>query len=178
MGVTADTPVNIVVGAGDVSIDGQDVGATMADNVFRVVRTYFVPELNGTPGPLEGTDYLVSETAELEVTIAEMSTANLASILPNTDDTPSGADDRIWSTGTRRIASDQYKTVALTVPGLDNMSYVYTVKRAIANSNAEFTAGNAAVLSPRITFQGRWVAGSTGTLPASPWLIERLQAGS
>lgn len=178
MGVTADTPVNIVVGAGDVSFGGQDVGATMADNVFRVVREYFVPDLNGVPGPLQGTDYLVTETAELEVTIAEMSAANLAVMLPNIEDTPSGADDRFWSTGVRRIASDQYLDAALTVPGLDNISFVYTVKRAIANSNAEFTAGDSAVLSPRITFQGRWEAGSTGTMAASPWLIERLQAGS
>jgi hypothetical protein len=178
MGVTASTPVNLVVGAGNVLIDGSDVGATTGDNIFRVVRTYFVPQLNGIPGPLVGTDYIQTETAELEVAFAEMTDDILELVAPNATATPSGADTRIWSPGNRRVASSQYHTYRLVVPGLDTHSFYYEVRRAIATGNAEFSAQDAGLMAPRITFSARWEAGSTGTEAASPWEIGVLIAGS
>ncbi len=178
MGVTSDTPVNIVIGAGNVLIDGQDVGATTGDNIFRVTRTYFAPQINGVPGPLVGTDYIQTESAELECGFAELSDDILAVLIPNSNDTASGADHRIWSPGDRRIASDQYHTFRLVVPGLDTLSFYFEVRRAIATQNVEFSAQDAGLMAPRVTFAARWEAGSVGSEGASPWEIGRLIAGS
>lgn len=175
MGVTADTPVNIVIGAGDVYVDGDLIGATMANNVFRVVREYFSPDLNGVPGPLEGTDYIRSETVELEVTIPELSADILALLIPNSDSTPSGGDVTIKSTGVRRVASASYHEWELRVPGLDTIEFRFRVHKGIATGNVQFEAADDGVLAPRMTIQGRWEAGDNS---ASPWEILRLLAGS
>lgn len=82
MPVTATTSQEIFIGAGDVYVDDAVVGATMDNNLFRVVREYYTPDLNGVPGPLIGLDYVQSETAELEVTIPEISPARLALAVP------------------------------------------------------------------------------------------------
>jgi hypothetical protein len=87
MAVTATTSEEIAVGAGDVFYKDaagvwQPVGATMDDNVWRLNQEYFVPDLNGVIGPLMGTDYLQEEICELEVTLAEVSGAVIALIIP------------------------------------------------------------------------------------------------
>lgn len=82
MGVTATTAEEIFIGAGDVFVDDQPVGATMDNNVFRVVQEKGTPDLNGVPGPLMGLDYIESETAELEVTIPELGADKLAFSIP------------------------------------------------------------------------------------------------
>lgn len=89
MPVTATTSEEIFVGAGEVYVDGASVGATMDNNLFRVTREYFTPELNGVRGPLKGIDYIQSEVAELEVTIPEISAARLALIVPGSTSTTS-----------------------------------------------------------------------------------------
>ena len=175
MGVTADTPANIVIGAGDVYVDGAIVGATMENNVFRVVREMFQPDLNGVPGPLEGTDYIQSETVELEVTIPELSADVLELLIPNSDVQTSGGDKIIKSSGVRRIASDAYHDWELRVPGLDNVEFRFRANRALVTGNVEFEAADDGALAPRVTVQGRWEAGNT---TSSPWEILRLLAGS
>lgn len=82
MPVTATTAQEIFIGAGDVYIDGVLAGATMGNNVFRVVQQKGTPELNGVAGPLIGLDYIQSETAELEVTMPELGADKLALAVP------------------------------------------------------------------------------------------------
>lgn len=82
MGVTATTAEEIFIGAGDVFVDDEPVGATMDNNLFRVVQEKGTPDLNGVPGPLIGLDYIQSETAELEVTVPELGADKLAFSIP------------------------------------------------------------------------------------------------
>ena len=82
MPVTATSAQETFIGAGDVYVDGTSVGATMESNVFRVTREYFTPDYNGTPGPLKGADYIVSEVAEMEVSIPELDTTKLGYMVP------------------------------------------------------------------------------------------------
>lgn len=82
MAVTATTAEEIFIGAGDVFVDDEPVGATMDNNVFRVVQEKGTPDLNGVPGPLIGLDYIESETAELEVTLPELGADKLAFSIP------------------------------------------------------------------------------------------------
>lgn len=82
MPVSATTPEEIFIGAGDVYVDDVVVGATQDNNVFRVVQEKFAPDLNGVPGPLLNIDYIQSETAELEVTLPELSAVALGYGIP------------------------------------------------------------------------------------------------
>lgn len=82
MGVTATTAEEIFIGAGDVFVDDEPVGATMDNNVFRVVQEKGTPDLNGVPGPLVGLDYIESETAEIEVTVPELGADKLLFSIP------------------------------------------------------------------------------------------------
>lgn len=92
MPVTGTTAQELFIGAGEVYVDGNAVGATMENNVFRVTRDYYAPTLNGTPGPLKGTDYVQSETAELEVTIPELDPTKLAYMVPGSSAVAGSAD--------------------------------------------------------------------------------------
>jgi hypothetical protein len=82
MPVTAQTSKEVFIGAGEVYVDDQPVGATTENNVFRVVQEKFAPELNGTPGPLVDLDYIQMETAELEVSIPELDPTKLSYMVP------------------------------------------------------------------------------------------------
>lgn len=91
MGVTAQSAQQMVVGAGDVLIDGVDAGATKNDNIWRLVRTYYSPDINGVAGRLKGTDFVQEETAEIETTLLELSSVNLSLAIPGGVDTPGDA---------------------------------------------------------------------------------------
>ncbi len=67
--IPATTSAETFIGAGDLYIDGALIGATMEDNVFRVVQEKGAPKINGTPGPVKGFDWITSETAELQATL-------------------------------------------------------------------------------------------------------------
>ena len=80
--ITATTAEEIFVGAGELWVDDELAGATMDNNVFRVVQEKGSPQLNGVPGPIVGLDYISSETAELETTVPELSPSILGMIIP------------------------------------------------------------------------------------------------
>ena len=80
--IPATTSKETFIGAGDFYLDGTLQGATMEDNLFRVVQEKGAPKINGTPGPVKGLDYISSETAELQVTVLTLSPAILAMAIP------------------------------------------------------------------------------------------------
>lgn len=82
MGITAQSTEEIVVGAGDVYVDGVIAGSTEEDNVFRVTREYFSWTPNGMRGPVKGADYVTSEIAEMEFTFPEISAFFMSLMVP------------------------------------------------------------------------------------------------
>jgi len=107
MGVTATSAQELFIGAGDIYIDGVVAGATMENNVFRVTREYFAPKLNGTPGPIKGTDYVQSETAELECTVPELDPTRLGLMIPGSVTTAGSADGvALGGGGSGTLAAD------------------------------------------------------------------------
>lgn len=171
MGVTASTPENIVVGAGNVLVDEVDVGATADDNVFRIEQTIFEPDnLNGVPGMLLGTQYKTREEAILEATMPEVDAGTLALIWPGSDET-SGTID--WD-GTRRIALADFHDYDLAVDGLAN-TFHFVADNALNQGNAEFSAQDAGMMSPRGEFHSKW---SAAALTASPHRIIVANLGS
>lgn len=92
MAVTATSAQSIIIGAGSLFYKDDNgiwtpAGATVGDDLFSVVRTYYAPVINGIRGKLKGTDYVKDETAKLEVQMAETRAALLALLIPDVAET-------------------------------------------------------------------------------------------
>ena len=165
MAVTASTPGNLVIGAGDVYKDGSVVGASMDSNVFTIEQEWADIDLNGVPGKLKGTDYKLSETARLETTIPEVSAAIVASMWPGSSSSTDGNVVTLDYDGTRRIASSVYADWELRVPGLDGRRFDFKVDDAINVDSISFEATDDGALAPRMNLESRWNAADMDASP-------------
>lgn len=172
MAVTASTPANLVIGAGDILIDDAAQGATADDNVYRVEQEIFEPDnLNGVPGMLVGTQYKVREEAILEATLPEIDIDSIALVLPGWAEAPAGT---LGWDGARRIAEADLHDYELQVPGL-TFVFGFVAANAINLGNAEFSAQDAGMMAPRGEFHSRWDAAN---LTTSPHRITKTAIGS
>lgn len=164
MGITATTPNNIVIGAGNVTVDGTDVGATAGDNTFRVEQDIFTPDdLNGIPGTLLGTHYKIREEAILEASMPEINGTNMALVWPGSVVTGTTT-QTITSDGTRRFATTAFHDYALVVPGLTK-SFSFQIDNGLNQGNAEFTGANAGMMSARVEVHSTWDPAALTTAP-------------
>jgi hypothetical protein len=160
MGITASTPTNLVVGAGNVLREDTDLGASQDANVFKIDRKYFTPELNGVPGGLIATDYVQSEEGSLTTALVEVSPEILASLWPGSaigtgaGDT-SWADDEIRFGGDRRLAEADYVDWELVVPGLTN-EFGFFVEGAINLGSISASADDKANMKTQLELHSRW----------------------
>lgn len=176
MGATASTPANLVIGAGDVSVDAADVGVTADDNTFRIEEEIFEPDnLNGVPGMLIGTAYKIRGMGVLVCRIPEITATQLSNLWPQSRSVVAGPETTIDWDGTRRISTDQYKDWVLTVPGLDGASFAFEVDNGINQVTQEYAAQNAGLLGPQAEVQSKW---DPAILNASPYRIKVTAAGS
>jgi hypothetical protein len=168
VGITATTPDNLVIGAGDVKIDGTDVGATQGDNVFRIEQEIFVPDdLNGIPGTLLGTHYKVREEAVLEAGMPEISATNMPLVWPGSRSVTAAGTTTIDSTGIRRLPSTAFHDYELDVPGFTKL-FKFQVDNGLNRGNAEFSGQNAGTMSARVEVHSAW---DPAALTASPHRI-------
>jgi hypothetical protein len=175
VGITADTPTNLVIGAGEILRDHANVGATTEDNAFRIEREIFTPDLNGTKGALKGTDYITSSMGVLEASIPEFNATIILSALPGFQTTGAGAMEVIDEDETRRIPDADYVDWELQVERLNGGEFQFEVDDAIATSNFEAELGDDSLAAPRLTLQSRW---DPAAMTASPHRIRILATAS
>ena len=168
MAVTASTPGNLVIGAGDVYKNGSVVGASQDSNVFTIEQTFADIDLNGVPGKLKGTDYKLSETARLETTIPEVSADIVASMWPGSASATDGNVVTLDYDGQRRIATADYADWELRVEGLDGRRFDFKVDDALNVDAISFEATDDGALAPRMNLESRWDAAD---MTASPHRI-------
>ena len=169
MSVTASTPGNLVVGAGDLLVDDEDVGATADDNVFRIEQEIFEPDnLNGVPGMLLGTQYKRREEAILEASMPEISADQIAFLWPASAAATVGDVTTYDWDGTRRIPTSAFHDYELRVPGLDSKRFSFFADNALNQGNIEWSAQDDGLMAPRGEFHSKWSADS---LTASPHRI-------
>ena len=165
MAVTASTPANLVIGAGDVYKDGSVVGASMDSNVYTIEQEFADIDLNGVPGKLMGTDYKVAETAVLQTTIPEVSSTIVAAMWPGSQSSTDGNVVTLDTDGTRRIATADYNDWELRVPGLDGKRFDFKVDNALNLNAIEFEATDDGALAPRLNLESRWDASDMDASP-------------
>lgn len=177
MGVRDTTPVNLVMGAGDVLIDHAHRGATAGDNVYRIEQSYAVPDdINGVKGELLGTRYKTREGAVLEVTLPEIAEDVLSLLWPGSTASTVGGDRVIRSDNTRRIPTSDFHDYELRIPRLNGGHFGFHAENAIVDGNSEFSAsdgGNG--MRPRVSVHSTWDAVA---LTQSPHFIVIAASGS
>lgn len=173
MAVTSSTPANLVMGAGDVFLDGSDVGATMDGNTYTINQEWTVPELNGVPGELMHTRYKLREQASLGVTIPELTSAKLLAVWPGASSATAGAITTIDSDNTRRVPTGDYHDWQLQVDGLASGSqwtqFNFYADNAINDGGLEMEASDDGTLAYRAELMSTWDASD---LSASPHRIK------
>ena len=152
-GITSDTPVNLVVGAGVVLREHAYFGASVDNNMFAVERTMFTPELNGIMGDLKGTDYINRSVGRIEATIPEVSAAVIQAGIP-------GASYADWELDVDRLNGGQFQ---------------FEVDNAINSGNFEGELQDDGLFAPRYVLAGRIDASA---LTTSPWRIRILDVAS
>lgn len=174
--ITADTPTNLIVGAGDALMDHANIGATSGNNVFRIERTIFTPDLNGTKGALIGTDYVTASEGVLELGIPEFNGTILRAGWPGAaSDTSTPGMEIIDEDNTRRIPTAAYHDWELQVERLNGGEFQFETDNAINLGNLEATLGDDALAEPRLELHSRW---DPADLTASPHRIRILDVAS
>ena len=159
MGVTTGSPSEIFIGApGQVKFGGSDIGATTEGITVRIVPSAITtPQINGVPGLLAKTDYTTTEECSVEVTMLELSKANLRRILAGSTESPTNVITRL---GKRRYPSSMYSDLVIALAGLDDARLVFIFPNVTPTSGLEVTAGDDQAAAPSVTFEGRYRAGS------------------
>lgn len=175
MPVTADTPTNLVVGAGEVYRDNTSLGASVDNNVFRIEREIFTPDLNGVKGALLGTDYITRSEGVLETSFPEVSATVLAAGLPGSQSATAGSTTTIDEDDSRRIPTSAYADWELQVERLGGGEFQFEVDDAIQTGNYEGELTDDGLFAPRYTLTSRW---DPADLTASPHRIRVLTTAS
>lgn len=176
MGVTASTPANLVVGAGDLFVDDVEQGATADENTFTVNQEIFEPDnINGVPGMLVGTQYKRREEAVLASTLPEISAGTLALLWAGSESEVDGDETTIDWDGTRRLPTSAFKDYKIRIPGLDGKTFDFLADNAINQGNIEYSGADDNIMLPRGEFHSKWSA-SPGA--RSPHRIVVTVAGS
>jgi hypothetical protein len=165
MAVTSSTPANLVIGAGDVFLDGADVGATVDANTYTIEQEWTVPDLNGVPGELMGTRYKNSEAVRLGVSIPEMTGAKLIAVLPGWDTATVGTITTIDSDDVRRVATADYHDWILQVDGLSGKQFNFYADNAVNDGGLEMEATDDGTLAMRAELMSTWDAADVTTSP-------------
>jgi hypothetical protein len=175
-GITADTPVNLVVGAGVLLRNHAYFGASVDNNMFAVERTMFTPELNGIMADLKGTDYINRSVGRIESTVPEIGSAVIAAGIPGATVTgPTGGMTIISEATTRRIPDSAYADWELDIDRLNGGQFQFEVDNAINTGNFEGELQDDGLFAPRYVLAGRVDAAD---LSASPWRIRILDTAS
>lgn len=176
MGATAQTPANLVIGAGDVTADAVDVGVTADDNTFTIEEEIFEPDnLNGVPGMLVGTQYKIRGEGILACTMPEVNATVIGHLWPGSRSATVGDTTTLDWDGTRRIPTSAFRDMVLTVPGLDGKEFTFEADDAINQGSLEFAGQNAGLMSPRGEWHSKW---DPSALTASPYRITYTDAAS
>jgi hypothetical protein len=174
-GITADTPINLVVGAGVMLRDHAYMGATIDNNLFAVDRTMFTPDLNGIMSDLMGTDYITRSVGRIEATVPEVGQSIISASIPGATITPSAGMVLIEEALSRRIPDTAYDDYELDVDRLNGGQFQFEVDNAINTSPFEGELQDDGLFAPRLTLMGRI---DPQALSASPWHIRILDVAS
>src|SRR4029079_19397576 len=175
-GITADTPVNLVVGAGVLLRNHGYFGASIDNNLVAVEREMFTPDLNGIMADLAGTDYITRSVGRIEATIPEVGANVIAAGIPGaTVDTGTPGQTLISEATSRRIPDASYADWELDIDRLNGGQFQFEVDNAINTAAFEGQLQDDGLFAPRYVLAGRI---DPDALTTSPWRIRMLDVAA
>lgn len=175
-GITADTPVSLVVGAGVLLRNHAFVGPSIDNNLFAVERTMFTPELNGIMADLKGTDYINRSVGRIESTIPQVNSAMIQAGIPGAAvDTSTPGMTVISEATSRRIPDASYADWELDIDRLNGGQFQFEVFDAINSGNFESELQDDGLFAPRYVLAGRIDAAA---LSDPSWKVRILDVAS
>lgn len=156
MAVNADTPTNLIAGAGEVYRDQISLGASSGPNTFRIERELITPDLNGIKGVLIGTHYVRRSEGVLETGFAEVSETVVAAGWPGSSSSTSGEATTIEEDNTRRIPTTAYGDWEVQLERLGGGEIQFEVDNALQTENYEGDFSDDGFFIPRVTLRSTW----------------------
>ena len=152
MAVTANTPGRIYLGAGDVTVGGTPVGATVEDTVLRWEMEQYFPDFNGVKGDVDQTGFILRAVPYLEVTLAELDAVKLAWGLPGITPTSDVSSEVLsdWIPGCKPAGQD----LVWTGQDCDGHDITVNLYNAIVENNLELNLSDSSITTYRLIFKG------------------------
>lgn len=176
MAVTATTTDALVLGPGNLTFGGTDLGATEGNATLKFARKSYAPRFTGSGGPLKGGRRQFEFIPMLTVTLGEFSLATLQASMPGSTVTGDGsATPEEMTTTIGRIADAEYQDAVLTVDPGDGRTITVTIENALADIDEDVEAefGDEAHGSHEVTFIGHY---DPATPTVAPYKISRALA--
>jgi hypothetical protein len=139
MALDGNSAGNIVFGAGDVFIDGVNVGATMDGNVLRWEINSTHPKFHGSRGGIVGMGWIDRFVIHLKVVFAELTIDNFINAFPGIT-SGSGAHTEYlndWTPGCPN--SSDYKDLVLFVEKCNDNALVIVLDNVLVTESDEVT---------------------------------------
>lgn len=165
MAVTATTPGRIYLGAGDLTVAGAVVGATLENIVFRLEIEQYFPDFNGVLGDVENTGFITRLVPHLVVTFGELIGANLIWAIPGAV-LASGVSSEVVS-GFVPGCKGEGNNVVWTGTDCDGHAITITIFNAIAEGNLEMEFSDDEITTYTIDFRGTYGAAAPTVAPFS-----------
>jgi hypothetical protein len=168
MAISSTTSDALVLGPGNLTFGGTDLGATEGNATFTVKRKSSSPTLNGSGGALMGTVHVIEEIPSLKVKLSEFSIDMLSAMLPNATKTGDGAATPFsLSEKIGRLPASAFKDAVFVVNPGDGKALTITIKNATADMDDDMKAdfGNEEDGAVEVTFVGHYDPADPTTVP-------------
>lgn len=167
MAVTATTPGRIYLGAGDLTVGGAAVGATLENIVFRLEIEQYFPKFNGVLGDVENTGFITRLVPHLVVTFGELIGANLIWAIPGATLASGISSEVITVSDAVPMCKGTGNDVQWTGVDCEGHTITIMIFNAIAEGNLEMEFSDDEITTYTIDFRGTYAPGNTSVAPFS-----------
>lgn len=180
-GVTADTPKNIMFGAGTIhkglkyagsswNFDESIIGATSGGSKVSIVPEVTSVELDGALVKVKGLDVKTGETATMEINFAEITKDIIKAATFAKDGTSADSTFDLIESKPNIESGDYLENIAFVGQTLDGRNIIFILDNALCTSGFEAEGKNKEGASPAYTFECS-ADPTTSDLQTLPWHI-------
>ncbi|MCL1950439.1 MAG: hypothetical protein FWF59_11975 [Turicibacter sp.] len=164
-GITANTPQNLVLGAGtfykDLAYDGTGwngtiLGATSGGGTVSFKPEYFEPQIDGATVSVQGLVFKVGEEASIKATVTEFSNTQFTDILHLVEDTALSVAGvhRVYTSKSQLSASDYLQNIGFVGKTSADKPIIFILQNAICLGALEFSPQDKQNATYEVEFKG------------------------
>lgn len=181
-GITADTPKNIMLGAGTIhkglkfatgkwNFAESLIGATSGGTTVSITPEFYDPEIDGALVKVKGLTQKVGETATMEINFAELTPEVINSVVVGDSAASESATGYTEINSKARITEgDYYENIAYVGKKLDGTPIIIVMENALCTSGLELAGTNKEMNVMTATFEC-YADITSGDFERLPWHI-------